>query len=363
MYFKKNFFYIGVFSLSILLISCSQKTDQDLYRGLIKDTNGFDILMEQFSNNIEILWGRSEVVIPGPKDYIKYSDQNHTRSYINFEAGRITLSTIVHRNPISCLRRAIVNLLLMSKDSCDVNLSFIGKTSKEHQEPLLYGQVLDNTGKPINNQKIATMYADYLIQTKREHRYSNLHVIWSVTIPMVSNHIDQRAHKYLPMVQKMAQRYGVSKSLILAIINIESSFNPYAVSHSNALGLMQIVQNTAGLDVFRMHGKTGQPSRRYLLDPENNIDTGAAYLSLLQKNYLSAIKNPISRLYAVITAYHSGSGSVLRVFSSNKNRAIYIINALPPSEVYHILINKHPTAESRRYLYKVYHAQKSYNLY
>ncbi|VFP80154.1 membrane-bound lytic murein transglycosylase MltC [Candidatus Erwinia haradaeae] len=360
---KKFFSILAFIPVSILLISCSQKTHEALCRGLIKDTNGFDILMEQFSNNIEILWGRSEVLIPGPKDYIKYSDQCHTRSHINFEAGRITLSTIVHRNPIACLRQAIVNLLLMSKDSCDTHLSFIKDISKENQEPLLYGQVLDNTGRLIDSQKIAAMYADYLIQNKREYRYSNLHVVWSVTIPMVSDHIDQRAHKYLPMVQKIAQRYGVSKSLILAIIKIESSFNPYAVSHSNALGLMQIVQNTAGLDVFRMHGKTGQPSRRYLLDPENNIDTGAAYLFLLQRNYLSAIKNPISRLYAVITAYHSGSGSVLRVFSSNKNRAIYIINTLSPAEVYHILISKHPTAESRRYLHKVYHAQKSYNLY
>ncbi|VFP85737.1 membrane-bound lytic murein transglycosylase MltC [Candidatus Erwinia haradaeae] len=360
----KKFFSIWVLiSLCILLISCSQNTHEALCRGVIKDTNSFNILMEQFSNNIEILWGRNEVLIPGPKDYIKYSDQYHTRTHINFEAGQITLSTIVHRNPISCLRKAIVTLLLMSKDSFDAHLSFVKNRAKEHQEPLLYGQVLDNTGKPINHQKTATMYADYLIQTKREYRYSNSHVIWSVTIPMASNHIDQRAHKYLPMVQKIAQRYGVSKSLILAIINIESSFNPYAVSHSNALGLMQIVQNTAGLDVFRMHGKIGQPSRRYLLDPENNIDTGVAYLSLLQRNYLSAIKNPISRLYAVITAYHSGSGSVLRVFASNKNRAIYIINALSPAEVYNILISKHPTAESRRYLHKVYHAQKSYHLY
>jgi membrane-bound lytic murein transglycosylase C len=31
----------------------------------------------------------------------------------------------------------------------------------------------------------------------------------------------------------------------------ESSFNPYAVSHADALGLMQVVQHSAGKDVFR----------------------------------------------------------------------------------------------------------------
>ncbi|WP_072666514.1 membrane-bound lytic murein transglycosylase MltC [Candidatus Erwinia haradaeae] len=360
----KKFFSILLFALLFIsLISCSQRTHEAVWGGSIKDTDGFDVLMEQFSHNIEILWGRKAVLIPGPKDYINYSDQYHTRSHVDFESGRIILSTISHVHPIFCLRKAIINLLLMRKDSCGIDLSFENNAPEKHHKPLLYGQVLDNTGKPIDCQEMAATYADYLIKTKREHRYSNSHVIWSVTIPMVSNHIDQRAHKYLPLVQKMAKRYGVSQSLILAIINTESSFNPYAISHSNALGLMQIVQNTAGLDVFRVHGKTGQPSRRYLLDPENNIDTGAAYLSLLQRNYLSDIKNPTSRLYAVITAYHSGSGSVLRVFSANKNRAIYIINTLSPVEVYNVLISKHPTAESRRYLYKVCHAKKSYNSY
>ncbi|XPE62277.1 transglycosylase SLT domain-containing protein [Shigella flexneri] len=41
----------------------------------------------------------------------------------------------------------------------------------------------------------------------------------------------------------------------------ESSFNPYAVSRSDALGLMQVVQHTAGKDVFRSQGKSGTPSR------------------------------------------------------------------------------------------------------
>ncbi|XPE62909.1 transglycosylase SLT domain-containing protein [Shigella flexneri] len=44
----------------------------------------------------------------------------------------------------------------------------------------------------------------------------------------------------------------------------ESSFNPYAVSRSDALGLMQVV-HTAGKDVFRSQGKSGTPSRSFCL--------------------------------------------------------------------------------------------------
>lgn len=91
------------------------------------------------------------------------------------------------------------------------------------------------------------------------------------------NHLDKRAHKYLGMVRQASRKYGVDESLILAIMQTESSFNPYAVSHADAMGLMQVVQHSAGRDVFRSCGKSGLPSRSYLFDPANNIDTGTAY--------------------------------------------------------------------------------------
>ncbi|MNZ87387.1 Membrane-bound lytic murein transglycosylase C precursor [compost metagenome] len=162
------------------------------------------------------------------------------------------------------------------------------------------------------------------------------------------------------MVRKASEKYGVEESLILAIMQTESSFNPYAVSGSDALGLMQVVQHTAGKDVFQMRGKWGKPSRSYLFDPENNIDTGTAYLAILQNNYLGGIQNPTSRRYAVITAYNGGAGSVLRVFSSDRTRAVGIINGMQPGDVYQTLTTKHPASESRRYLVKVNNAQKSY---
>ena len=228
------------------------------------------------------------------------------------------------------------------------------------KEPFLYGQVLDNKGAPIRWEWRAAHFADYLLQTKLQKRTSGLHVIYSVTIQLVPNHLDKRAHKYLPMVRKASEKYGVEESLILAIMQTESSFNPYAVSGSDALGLMQVVQHTAGKDVFQMRGKWGKPSRSYLFDPENNIDTGTAYLAILQNNYLGGIQNPTSRRYAVITAYNGGAGSVLRVFSSDRTRAVSIINGMQPGDVYQTLTTKHPAGESRRYLVKVNNAQKSY---
>ncbi|MFO6484064.1 transglycosylase SLT domain-containing protein [Escherichia coli] len=45
---------------------------------------------------------------------------------------------------------------------------------------------------------------------------------------MVPNHLDKHAHKYLGMVRQASRKYGVDESLILAIMQTRSSFNPYA---------------------------------------------------------------------------------------------------------------------------------------
>jgi len=346
--------------IALLLVSCSSKKETPFNEAWVKDTNAFDILMGQFAHNIENIWGINEVLIAGPKDYVKYTDQYQTRSHINFDTGSITIETIATTDPNSHLRQAIINTLLMGDDPGSVDLYSDSNDIQISKEPFLYGQVLDNTGQPIRWEGRANHFADYLLQTKLTRRTSGLHVIYAVTIQLVPNHLDKRAHKYLPFVRRAAEKYGVEQSLILAIMQTESSFNPYAVSNSDALGLMQVVQHSAGKDIFQLQGKSGKPSRSYLFDPENNIDTGTAYLALLQNTYLGSITNATSRRYAVITAYNGGAGSVLRIFSRDKTQAFNMINQLSPGDLYTTLTTKHPAAESRNYLVKVNKAQKSY---
>lgn len=160
-------------------------------------------------------------------------------------------------------------------------------------------------------------------------RSNGIRMIFSVTINLVPNHLDKRAHKYLGMVRKASHKYGIDESLILAIMQTESSFNPYAVSRSDALGLMQVVQHTAGKDVYRSQGRSGIPSRSELFDPASNIDTGTAYLAMLNNVYLGGIDNPTSRRYGrVITAYNGRGGQrTARLLQMIKCRQAIIITA------------------------------------
>ncbi|MEW5287617.1 membrane-bound lytic murein transglycosylase EmtA [Erwinia papayae] len=150
-----------------------------------------------------------------------------------------------------------------------------------------------------------------------------------------------------------AHNYGVDQKLIDAIISVESGGNPTVVSKSNAIGLMQIKAATAGREVYRAQGRRGQPSSSELRDPVKNIDIGTAYLKILQDRSLAGIRNRETLRYATIVSYANGAGALLRTFSSDRDRAIAMINAMSPEEFYRHVQNKHPAAQAPRYLWKV----------
>ena len=178
---------------------------------------------------------------------------------------------------------------------------------------------------------------------------------------MVRDHLNIRAGKYRNLVTDAATRFNVSKNLIYAIMQVESDFNPFAISSAMAVGLMQVVPSTAGSDVYTyLHDKQGQPSRDDLFRPATNITYGTAYLHLLQTRFLADINDPVSREYCMIAGYNGGAGSVLRTFDKNKKRAASTINSLPPAKVYDTLRSKLPHDETKRYLGKVLEAKKQF---
>ena len=64
---------------------------------------------------------------------------------------------------------------------------------------------------------------------------------------------------------------------------VESSFQPTAISHKGAMGLMQLMPNT-GLDIAEREG-IEILARKQLYDPEINVRLGIAYLSELETQY------------------------------------------------------------------------------
>lgn len=171
--------------------------------------------------------------------------------------------------------------------------------------------------------------------------------------PLTKAPPEKVAQAWSLFTEDAAENYGVDQKLIDAIISVESGGNPTVVSKSNAIGLMQIKASTAGREVYRAKGRHGQPSSSELRDPVKNIDIGTAYLKILQDRSLAGIRDPETLRYATIVSYANGAGALLRTFSSDRDRAIAMINSMSPEEFYRHVQNKHPAAQAPRYLWKV----------
>ncbi|GAB7388601.1 lytic transglycosylase domain-containing protein [Bacillaceae bacterium] len=108
---------------------------------------------------------------------------------------------------------------------------------------------------------------------------------------------------YKKEVMQAAAKYRVDPFLILAIIQIESNFTSDRISHKGAVGMMQIMPDTAewiieqaGFSPLVIHD---------LDEPRINIEIGSWYLSFLEKQF-------DRNVVAVIAAYNAGPGKVLR---------------------------------------------------
>jgi soluble lytic murein transglycosylase-like protein len=104
-----------------------------------------------------------------------------------------------------------------------------------------------------------------------------------------------RSGEYDAAIARAAGAANVQAELVRAVIVVESGFNPRAISHRGAIGLMQLLPSTA-----RRYGAFNA------FDPEQNIHAGARYLADLITRYGK------DRLELVLAAYNAGENAVER---------------------------------------------------
>ena len=103
-----------------------------------------------------------------------------------------------------------------------------------------------------------------------------------------------RKQRFLPLIERISAEKGVDVDLVEAIIQIESNFDPRAVSVKNCKGLMQLHPDTA-----RRFGVQD------VFDPEENIRGGVAYLRWL----LDHFDEDLTR---TVAAYNAGENAVAK---------------------------------------------------
>lgn len=105
--------------------------------------------------------------------------------------------------------------------------------------------------------------------------------------------------EYSSIVEREAEENGLEEAFVYAVIKAESDFEPDAVSHAGAIGLMQITPDTFEW-LQMLDGET--LSTDQLLNPEVNIEYGCKFLAILLDTY----HDP----FLAICAYNAGIGRV-----------------------------------------------------
>lgn len=131
----------------------------------------------------------------------------------------------------------------------------------------------------------------------------------------------KKSKKYDSTIRSVAKAYKLPHALLHAVITAESSYNPNAISKAGAVGLMQLMPETAK--------QYGVKNRR---NPRENIYGGTRYLRYLLKLFNNDV-------VLALAAYNAGEGTVKKYG-----------NKIPPYK------------ETRNYVNKVIKYYKKYKL-
>ena len=156
--------------------------------------------------------------------------------------------------------------------------------------------------------------------------------LFGVAFEGVMTHFEKSSHPlmYAEYVDKYAGQYAIPREIVYAVMKTESGFRSDVVSSANAIGLMQITQDTFDW----LKSKTGEDiDMRLLYDPEVNIRYGVCLLNLLYLEF--------GDWDLTFAAYNAGRGRVKNEWMTNPS---YIKDG----KIVHI-----PYPETRAYIAKV----------
>ncbi|MFV0359004.1 lytic transglycosylase domain-containing protein [Tropicimonas sp.] len=112
----------------------------------------------------------------------------------------------------------------------------------------------------------------------------------AVSLASVPNYRGRYKGEYLPVAKAAARKHGVPEDLFLRLVQQESGWYAGARSHKGAIGLAQLMPETAAKLRVNPH------------DPKENLDGGARYLRMMYDRY--------GNWRLALAAYNAGPGAV-----------------------------------------------------
>ena len=150
-----------------------------------------------------------------------------------------------------------------------------------------------------------------------------LSILACVTFPQTQKNI-LYPFRYRDKVEEYSAQYNVDKYLAVSVMKVESNFTEGAISKSGAIGLMQIMPETAHWIAYKLDETP--PTLNQLHDCDTNIKYGIWYLSELEGEFFD---NDVLAL----AAYNAGRGNVRHwIEEGNWQKNFSDVDKIPYSE-------------------------------
>jgi len=346
---------------------------QELAAGFQDYKKTYQIERKKYRQKITKQWGSYKE--SNKKTWVNYAQNGRVRETVNFATGLVEVEILANKTESMAkikqqAKQSIVTLLATTEKQAfenDVVAQKVEEKLTQHTQVVKTGQPSDKTRVLAPLISKATIYDkraleqlanSFVMSAQTESKpvktETNKKVVkLSFKIP---KNLSPKASLYSARILEIANKEQIPVSLVYAVMETESNFNPLAKSPIPAYGLMQIVPVSAGKDATQyLFGKAKVLSPSYLYNGNNNIEIGGAYLHILYHRYLKKIDDSTSRLFCTIAAYNTGAGNVAKSFigSYNINKAAKKINTLSPVEVYRNLRKHLPHDETKDYIKRV----------
>ena len=170
----------------------------------------------------------------------------------------------------------------------------------------------------------------------------------------------ERASEYIPYILKVTNGHNVSLPLVLAVIKAESNFNPDARSPKGALGLMQLMPETAMDEYEKLNIDVSKEKlkKQLINQPELNVILGVKFLQHLEERYAD-IADPTLRRQLVTISYNAGFRKVKLSLKCKSYSCVKLRVNTFGHEYFERVLRNLPI-ETRNYLIVVNRAYKTY---
>jgi hypothetical protein len=309
-----------------------EKANKELDDSRFDAEKRIDDKFKNLEKRLNQLWDKVDKT--GVKVFVDYGDDAKARKKVEFEKGFVQIEVIEDKSRENMMKEDMLKRI-------NQELGDLAKSKDGNGVQFLKGQfekekTLKAVGSPERQEFTP---ADGIPKVK-----------YTVTVPLRTDHLSERAKQYAPLAKKYADLYELPVDLILAVMECESTFNPYA-DNGLAYGLMQLVPKFGAYDAaLTAFGEKQLIPPYKLKNPEVNAHLGCAllYQYLYWDAYLAKYKNiPYKHQLLGIAAYNAGIGNVLNFVNKNPS-------ALSSSDdVFFSAFKNYLPAETKNYIVNV----------